>query len=123
MRRFVYQKNHNDCAIATIATMVNKSYTEVIRKSNYTGSRGLTGYEILELINYWGKWRFKVPRRYWTLKEWAIDNPFCVAMVRQSYSRSKWHVVSVVNGEIFCSDRGLIANSQKKVWLSIIPNN
>ena len=97
--KFVFQKQKNDCVIAAIATITQKSYSEV-RKTCGPPGRGLEFHEILWLINHWGTWRMKTPRSNCGLEKWAVKHPCSLVIVGDAL-HNLGHAIAIVQGTIF----------------------
>lgn len=116
--RFIRQRQKNDCAIAAVATVVGKSYAEVRRVCGPPG-RGLEDFEVLWLMNQFGRWRLSVPRKDWTIGEWAKRYPRCVVSTGMCFD-SVFHAVAIVDGEVFCPS-GREDSSELRVCYAIVP--
>jgi len=116
--RFILQKQKNDCVVAAVATVAHKSYAEV-RKVLGPPGRGLENHEILWLINHWGDWRLKVPRRAWALQEWADKHPLCVVCVGWVFERDG-HALAIVDGVVFDPSGGT-PDLTRHVTSSVVP--
>ena len=95
----IKQKQGNDCAVAAIAMVVGKSYSAVKKVLGTIGRNGLHSYEMLWLIGHWGDWRIKIPRKRWTLREWAQKHPLCVVSVGMIFDCG--HALAVVDGRVY----------------------